>query len=207
MPLKNYKAWNYEMGLKKFINLLLLAVFILVGVVSHPLNAQEGGMSDAYVFLKAAKDRDYSKVKNYLQRGANVNTRSYDDGETALYYAAILKDSILATFLLMEDANMDIPKRSTGETPLMAAVRLKARKIVTMLIGQNCKVNLVDRNGETALFKAVQGNDRETVKKLLEAKADWTIADNTGRTPFDLTLENRRLRSIAKVLKDAGVEY
>ncbi len=195
------------MSNKKYTTLVLVAVFSTVSLFSATSSAQESSMSDAYVFLKAVKDQDYAKVKNYLQRGANVNKRGYDDGETAIYVAASLRDSVLMTFLINEDANTDIPVRSTGETALMVAVRLKARKIVAMLLSNNADANITDRNGETALFKAVIANDRTSVKTLLEANADWSIADNTGRTPLDLTLENRRLRQLGKILQDAGAEY
>jgi ankyrin repeat protein len=168
--------------------------------------AQES-MSDSYVFLKAVKDQDYGKVKVYLQKGANINTRGYDDGETAVYVAAKLRDSILMTFLMDGKAIMDIPIKSTGETALMVAVRLKARKVIDMLITSKADVNKGDRNGETALFKAIMANDRASAKRLLAANADWSIADNTGRTPMDLTLENRRLRQLTRVLKEAGAEY
>ena len=142
------------MNNRKYTTLVLITVLSAVSLFSATSPAQESSMSDAYVFLKAVKDRDYAKVKNYLQRGANVNKRGYDDGETAVYVA-----------------------------------------------------NITDRNGETALFKAVIANDRASVKTLLEANADWSIADNTGRTPLDLTLENRRLRQVGKILQDAGAEY
>lgn len=191
----------------KQIKLLLSVIFLYLPVNSISAIAQEGSMSDAYIFLKATKDRDYSKVKNYLQRGANVNTRGYNDGETALYIAATLKDMTLITFLLNEDAKTDIAIRSTGETPLMAAVRLKSRKIVEVLISQRANLDIGDRNGETALYKAVQSNDRESVKLLLAGNADWTIADNTGRTPLDVAIENRRLRPMIKLLEEAGAEY
>ncbi len=76
-----------------------------------------------------------------------------------------------------------------------------------MLLSQELDVNIGDRNGETALYKAVRENDRDSVKALLKVNADWSIADNTGRTPLDLTLEDRRLRQMAKLLKEAGAEY
>ena len=195
------------MSFNKHIKLLLTTIFLTLPAYSVSVIAQEGSMSDSYIFLKATKDKDYAKVKNYLQRGTNVNTRDYDDGKTALYIAASLKDPILVTFLLNEKAKTDIPVRSTGETPLMVAVRLKSKKIVELLISQRANPDIGDRNGETALYKAVRGNNRDSVKMLLAANADWSIADNTGRTPLDLTKENRRLRNMAKMLEKAGAEY
>ena len=195
------------MKLAKSLSALISASLMFFNVATINVNAQDSSMSDAYVMLKAVKAKDYGKVKSYLQKGANVNTRNYDDGETALYIATVMKDSIMVTFLLDENARTDIPIRSTGETPLMAAVRLKAKKIIRMLISQKADVNIGDRNGETALYKAVRENDRESVKALLKANADWSSADNTGRTPLDLARENRRLRSMVKLLEEAGAEY
>lgn len=189
------------------LSAFILALMIIAPSLGGLALAQEGSLSGGYNFLDAVKKQNYSKVKNYLQKGSNVDTRSYDDGVTALYMAAAMKDKILITFLLDKKANPDLAKKSTGETPLMVSVRLKSRQIIAMLLTQEIDVNIGDRNGETALYKAVRENDRDSVKALLKVNADWSIADNTGRTPLDLTLEDRRLRQMIKLLKDAGAEY
>lgn len=169
--------------------------------------AQGSSLSDSYRLLKSVKEKNYSDLRNFLQKGTNVNTRDFNDGETPLYLATIEKDKIMVTFLLASNANTDLSVKSSGETPLMAAVRLRAHEILKMLISQRADLNIKDKNGETALYKAVQLNDRTSVKELLDANADWSLADNTGRTPYDLTLENRRLRSVQGLLEDAGAEY
>lgn len=195
------------MGLIRILKIATVAGLIASSFSIAPLMAQENSMSDGYVLLKAIKDKDYGKLQSSIQKGANVNARNYKDGESALYMATTMKDTVMVTFLLAEKAKTDVPKKSTGETPLMVAVRLKSQKIVDMLIGQRANVNLGDRSGETALYKAVRSNNRQSVKALLAANADWSIADNTGRTPLDLAREDRRLRSMIKLLEDAGAEY
>lgn len=195
------------MSLIKLLKITIAAGLIASSFSIPSLMAQESSMSDGYNLLKAIKDKDYGKLQSSIQSGANVNARDYNDGESALYIATKMKDSVMVTFLLAESANTDVPKKSTGETPLMAAVRLKSQKIVDMLIGQRANVNKGDRNGETALYKAVRANNRQSVKALLAANADWSIADNTGRTPLDLARENRRLRSMIRMLEEAGAEY
>lgn len=182
---------------------LLIVLFLAVSV-----NAQgNNSLSDEYNLLKAVKDKDYGKLQTYIKKGANINTRDYADGETPLYIASTLKDNIMVTLLLSNKARTEIAKKSTGETPLMAAIRLRAHKVAELLISQRAQVNVSDRSGETPLYKAVRANDRESVKLLLKANADWSIADNTGRTPLDLARENRRLRSMVRLLEDAGAEY
>ncbi len=170
-------------------------------------SGQEGSLSDGYNFLSAIKDQNYSKVRSYIQKGVNVNTRDYDDGVTGLYLATKMKDRTMARFLLQAKADTDRPKESTGETPLMVSTLLKDHDMMSLLIGQRCNVNISDRNGETALYKSVRANDMEGVRILMKAKADWSIADNTGRTPLDISRENRRLNRITKILEDAGAEY
>ena len=195
------------MKLKKYFSLYILTVLLALPLGNYTVNAQDGSMSDSYLLLRSIKDKDYGKVRSFIQKGANVNTRDYNDGETPLYIAAKMKDVVMVTFLLNSKAKPDLATKSTGETPLMVAVRLKAREIVKMLIDQKASVDLKDRSGETALYKAVRGNDRESTKALLAANADWSLTDNTGRTPLDLTLENRRLRSMIRILENAGAEY
>jgi|TARA_R110002096_G_scaffold436105_1_gene668135 uncharacterized protein len=195
------------MGLKKYIFQYILTALLVLPLTLHVAKAQEGSFSSGYNLLKAVKDKDYGKVRSYLQKGANANTRDYESGATPLYLAASMKDSVSVTFLLNAQANPDLTIKSSGETALMAAVRLKAREVVDLLIKQNADLNIKDRNGETALHKAVLTNDREIVKALLEGNADWSLADNTGRTPMDLSKENRRLRSMIRILESAGAEY
>lgn len=193
--------------MQKKLNLFSFLIIICMTVASSSSYSQEGSLSPGYNLLKAVKDGDYSKVRTHLQRGTNVNTRDYNDGETPLYLATQNRDATMVTFLLDGKAKPDIGTKTTGETPLMVAVRLRLPKIIEMLISQNADPNIGDRNGETALYKAVRANDREAVKMLLEADADWSMTDNTGRTPLDLAKENRRLRSMIKLLEDVGAEY
>lgn len=195
------------MGLKKYIIQYILTALLVFPLTLNAVKAQEGSFSSGYNLLKAVKDKDYGKIRSHLQKGANANTRDYETGATPLYLAASMKDPVSVTFLLNAQANPDLAIKSSGETALMAAVRLKSREIVKLFIAQNANLNIKDRNGETALHKAVLANDREIVKALLEANADWSLADNTGRTPLDLTKENRRLRSLIRILESAGAEY
>lgn len=202
-----YKVWSWQMAKGNSFKLLFVA--ILTAFLSLPITAQaqENSMSDAYNLLEAVKKKDYGKLQRYLSKGANVNTRDYDDGQTPLYYATNHKDTLMVTLILAENANPNIARRSTGETPLMVAIRLRAKEIVGILISQKADVNIADRSGETALYKAVRAKDRDSVKVLLDSQADWSMADNTGRTPLDLAREDRRLRSMVRVLEGAGVEY
>ena len=195
------------MGLKKYIMQYILTAILVVPLHWGVVSAQTSGMSDGYNLLEAVKDKDYATLRSLLQKGANVNTRDYDSGATPLYLASSMKDVVMVTFLLDSQAKTDLAVRTSGETPLMAAVRLRSRDIVNMLISQSADLNIKDRNGETALHKAVLANDREIVKSLLAANADWSLADNTGRTPLDITKENRRLRSLIRVLESSGAEY
>ena len=195
------------MSPKKYIIHCILAVILTFPITFNTVKAQEGSFSSGYNLLKAVKEKNYSKLRSLLQKGANTNTRQYKTGATPLYIAASMKDPVGVTFLLNAGANTDLTIKSSGETALMASARLNSREIVDLLISQNAQVNIKDRNGETALHKAVLSNDRAIVKALMEANADWSLADNTGRTPLDLTKENRRLRSLARILESGGAEY
>lgn len=195
------------MRFKKYIFSNVFVIFLALSFVASSAVAQDASMSDAYRLTQAVKKKNYGDVRSMLSKGANVNTRDYQDGSTPLYLASRMKDVVMVTFLLNAEAKTDIPIKQTGETALMAAIGVRGHEVVKLLIGQNADVNIKDRNGETALHKAVRLNDRTMVKALLDANADWSLADNTGRTPLDLAIENRRLRSIARVLEEAGAEY
>ena len=61
-------------------------------ITFNTVKAQEGSFSSGYNLLKAVKEKNYSKLRSLLQKGANTNTRQYKTGATPLYIAASMKE-------------------------------------------------------------------------------------------------------------------
>ena len=72
--------------------------------------AAQAQFSDSYNFLKAVKERDGTKVTEFLNKPGSVivNTRDSGTGETALHMVTAGRDSLYLGFLLQRGANPDM---------------------------------------------------------------------------------------------------
>jgi hypothetical protein len=171
--------------------------------VSSPAAAQ---FSDSYNFIKAVKDKDAPKAKEYLDKPGTtvVTTRDSDTGDTALHIVTRRSDAPWVGFLLQNGANANARDRE-GNTPLMLATQVRWTEGVKILIAVRAQIDLQNRLGETALQKAVQNRDSFTAKALIEAGANPDITDNSGSSPRMLAEADPRAAAVARLFKDVPV--
>ena len=100
----------------RFASLFLFAA--IAGTLATPPAAAQ--FSDTYSFLQAVDSRDGDKVTKLLSDNDAriVNTRSPDNGETALAIVVKRRDLTWLKFLLGKGADPSIADRQ-GMTPLM----------------------------------------------------------------------------------------
>jgi hypothetical protein len=171
--------------------------------VSSPAAAQ---FSDSYNFIKAVKDKDAPKAKEYLDKPGTtvVTTRDSDTGDTALHIVTRRSDAPWVGFLLQNGANANARDRE-GNTPLMLATQVRWTEGVKIFIAVRAQIDLQNRLGETALQKAVQNRDSFTAKALIEAGANPDITDNSGSSPRMLAEADPRAAAVARLFKDVPV--
>ena len=141
-------------------------------------------MSNERLF-DAIRADDYARVKDALEKGADVNTR-YDNSWTPLMHAACVSSTPEIVRLLLEkDAEVDA--RSDADfTPLtFAAARSTRPEIVRLLLAAGSEVDARDEEGGTPLMMAARfSTTPEIVSMLLAAGAEIEARDNLGQTPL-----------------------
>ena len=191
---------RWMMATGRAFGLMMAATLISV---ASPAAAQ---FSDSYNFIKAVKDKDAPKAKEYLDKPGTtvITTRDSDTGDTALHIVTRRSDAPWVGFLLQNGANANA-RDSEGNTPLMLATQVRWTEGVKIFIAVRAQIDLQNRLGETALQKAVQNRDSFTAKALIEAGANPDITDNSGSSPRMLAEADPRAAAVARLFKDVPV--
>jgi len=170
-------------------------------------------------------------VKELIRAGANLDIQTghlylWGDICTPLGLAIFYNDTEIATLLIKEGANLDLPVSERGDTPLMKSSERGYLEITKELIGAGAYVNAINKEGETALFYASQkpsppmswrmNNDRlKNIQELINHGAclkidkSQTILDcsdfmkHPGMKEFII---NTLYERINKGYKDKGIE-
>lgn len=179
------------------------SLFLLVGVagafVAAPAAAQ---FSDTYNFLQAVESRDGDKVTKLLSDNDAriVNTRSPDNGETALAIVVKRRDLTWLKFLLGKGADPSIADRQ-GTTPLMHAALIGFPEGANELLDRKAPIDQTNRRGETALILAVQARNASMVRLLVRRGASPDKADHiAGMSARDYAKRDDRSGQMLELL-------
>ncbi|MFP3023396.1 MAG: ankyrin repeat domain-containing protein, partial [Wolbachia sp.] len=123
--------------------------------------------------LAAVQRSDFSKVKDLVSQGANIEAKN-KDGETPLDLA--IQGSYRDIIGLLEQAQLNL-----GKELLIAAEKGDLEKARDS-IRRGVNVNAQGRQGWTPLFWAIQKNNLNIVKLLVNNGADINAKDNEGWT-------------------------
>lgn len=132
--------------------------------------------------LSAAGEGQFSKVKQLLTRGANINARN-DKGETALIRASEFGHPKVVDLLIKNRANVNATNNK-GETGLIRASTWNRYAVVKLLLSNGANINLTDNDGDTALIRASGNGHLEIVKLLLKNGAYINLKNLSGNTPL-----------------------
>lgn len=169
-----------------------------------PLAAQ-AQFSDNYNFLKAVKDRDGTKVTDFIQKPGStvINSRDVTTGENALHIVVARRDATWLTFLLSKGANPNLTDND-GNTPLMDAVQGRFEEGVRALIAYKAQVDKVNGSGETPLIRAVQLRDVALVRLLVAQGANAEKRDSiAGMSARDYAARDNRTPGLSEALDAA----
>jgi len=139
---------------------------------------------------------DLDKVKEELNKGANINSLA-GDGLSPLQWCLGNNTDILE-FLLSNGADPNI-ESVEGATPIMNAVQSNQKEHLKILIENKADVNRQDKRGFTALHRAAEMGHIEIVKELLQNGAKKEI-EAEGHTALSLA-KARNNNDIIEMLK------
>jgi len=152
-------------------------------------------------------DGDLEKVKDALDKGADVNTKDVLTGRNVLMLAADKGKKEMVELLLNESA--DVNARSEGRwTVLMIAAEGGYGDIVELLIENGAEVDAENTNGKTALMRAIERGHRNVVDLLINRGADvlQVIENELNRehvTSTRMLVEKKGLEGVKNQMQEA----
>ena len=120
-----------------------------------------------YPLHQVAANGDIHKLKMFISKGADVNTKDAE-GETPLHYAA--EAGKMEVVQLLVEVGADI--NAGPWTALHSAVDGGRRDIVELLIQRGADINAKDDGGETPLYSAVREGHSDIAELLIQKGAD-----------------------------------
>jgi hypothetical protein len=162
-------------------------------------------MEYAQPLSNAVSKEDFDEVKDLVAKGANVNAKDKNYGNsTALHVAVENGNAEIAKFLLDMGAKINARDKNR-RTPLMSIDGDTPPELVRMLLDHRAKVNAFDAERNTALIIAAQYENAETLRVLLDAGASLDAQNNEGKTALMLAAENDCYANV-EALIEAGAD-
>lgn len=151
------------------------------------------------LFLQAVQTNSLSKVKQILQilkeRDVFNSIINYQDknGNTALHYAVLLKDSVnMVNFLLEKGVDPEIENLSE-DTPLFLALyeKQKCADVIKAFIRYKIRIDHCNGTGEFPIHVAVRNKHLGAIELFLVYQLGTVLRENReGKTPLDLLNDN-----------------
>ncbi len=138
--------------------------------------------ADVSSFHMAACMGDLTRVKRFVEHGANVDTKD-ELGWTPLYWAASTGQENVAAFLIAKGANIHT-KTNDGTTILYQAAQAGARELAELLISRGADVNTKGKYGNTPLHRAASAGHLEVVELLIAKGATVNAKGRNDLTPL-----------------------
>lgn len=173
-------------------------------------------------FKNYTTDLNYSKIEEYIQEDANVNSFNHDYyKETPLHYAVQLGDIKLIQLLLDHGADVNArngtfdggatnhSSRGPGErTPLFYAFdnnvgydQKTAYQIVALLLQYNARVDSIDQSKQTPLHLAAEAGNPELVSLLIKHKALLHQKNYKGQTALFNAVRSGNTKVVCLLIK------
>jgi ankyrin repeat protein len=159
--------------------------------------------ADVSSFHGAACLGDLDRVKSFVQRGTDIDTKDEMDW-TALYWAASMGQEDVAEFLIARGADVDA-RAEDSSTALHQASRAGSVKLVKLLIAKGADVNAKAKNGNAPLHISALAGHREVVKLLIAKGANVDAKGRNGWAPLHNAARQGR-RHVVELLLAKGAD-
>ena len=186
---------------KEFIFIVLLGMFAFVWVVVLPLLGWFGIIPTSSIYY-AAQTGNIRKVKQFLDKGINVNQPEDDDYRKTPLHMAAYSNEKMVSYLLSQGAEIN-SHDATMQTPLHIASGVGNCDVVKVLIEQGATVDAQTMYGGTPLYKAARRGHLDVVVLLLENGADVNLKNSGDQIPIFVSVWYNHPK-ITQVLLDNG---
>ena len=145
-------------------------------------------------------------IEMLAEQGLDVNIGD-NKGLTPLHAAAFNgKLESVRTLLRLGGSESMTKVAGKHGTPLQLAVAGGHKDIVSLLLNEGCRINVVDSEGRSALPIAALCGQIHMIEMLAEQGLDVNIGDNKGLTPLHAAAFNGKLESVRTLLRLGGSE-
>ncbi len=158
--------------------------------------------------LDAAQFNNVEKIKELLDKGANINARAPNTEDTPLIIASREDDlADVVNFLLDQKPDLT-PVNSIGQTALHVILREhNSAACAIRMINADAPLNGRDMHGATPAFWAAQDGRTDVMEALIAKDADLTIPNNAGELPLMHATKLPHPATVAVMLKaNAGID-
>jgi len=148
-------------------------------------------------------------VKFLLEKGADVNVRSKDNGNTALHFAAARNYTRIMPLLIDFHADIDAVNNN-GETALFIAAQAGMPDAVRVLLQHGADPDILNISGTTSLLTAIRASSTSSkylqamdqiAELLIKSGASLDYKDRYRRTYLMLSAENGKENIIDMLLE------
>ena len=156
--------------------------------------------------ILAAASGNFSKLKQIVASGIDVNNARNEHNATPLFMAAHEKYTEIVKYLLEKGADPNI-KIKLGATPLFVAVQKQPDvEIIESLLKAGADPNIQDHEGSTPLIIAASENgNKKTAQLLIDHNARVDLANDKNITALYFAAQNGYTQFV-KILIDAGAD-
>ncbi len=151
--------------------------------------------------MSAAMGGHLTVVQYLLDRGAEVNAKTYDS-QTPLIQAAASGHLAVVQCLLEKGAEVSV-KDSSGQTPVRKAAYQGHLAVVQCLLERGAEVNAQDLSDW--FMRACESGQLAMTQYLLDRGAEVNVKDSSGQTPVRQAVYRGHL-TVVQCLLDRGAE-
>ncbi|WP_265021563.1 ankyrin repeat domain-containing protein [Wolbachia endosymbiont (group A) of Icerya purchasi] len=154
--------------------------------------------------LTAVQGGNLNEVKDFVVRGASLDTQDSNNGWTPIVYAAQGSKWDMVKFLIAQGAKFNNEITNQG-TPLHFAAQKGNSNMVQFLLDKGANIEAQDAYNRKPLHIAVDANRLNVVNLLLDRGANLKATDMYGRTSLDLAIQ-KGYEDIVEVLKQKQLD-
>ncbi|WP_264707649.1 ankyrin repeat domain-containing protein [Wolbachia endosymbiont (group A) of Acrocera orbiculus] len=154
--------------------------------------------------LTAVQGVNLNEVKDFVVRGASLDTQDSNNGWTPIVYAAQGSKWDMVKFLIAQGAKFNNEITYQG-TPLHFAAQEGNSNMVQFFLDKGANIEAQDAYNRKPLHIAVDANRLNVVNLLLDRGANLKATDMYGKTSLDLAIR-KGYEDVVEVLKQKQLD-